>query len=380
MRRPESIRVAWFIDQFMIGGTELNAIRTLEALDRHQFEVTVFHLNAEGPLRQRYEALGVRLVHVPIGGFLSPRTWLQGMRTGHRLRKMGVQVVHAHDVYTNIFIAFWARLLTRCGIIASRRWMFEVPRPALNVLNRWSYRFAQRVLANSGSIVELLQQVEHVPVRKVIEIPNFVDETYFASEPEERRQQKRRDWGIPEGALVVGAVARLAAVKNHAMLLRACAGLDDVHIVLIGDGLERAPLERLSVELSMTKRVHFLGTVVSKTNVHQYFDISVLCSRSEGFPNSLLEALAAARGVIATRVGGVPDIVRHEVNGLLVSSDDVAALRTSLLTLKADAGLRARLGAAGRDHVQKGFSQSAVIGKLQSLYRELAAAVTVRSI
>lgn len=380
MRRPEPIRIAWFIDQFMIGGTELNAIRTLEALDRQEFEVTVFHLNADGPLRQRYEALGVRLVHVPIAGFLSPRTWLQGLRTGQRLRKMGVQVVHAHDVYTNIFIAFWARLLTRCGMIASRRWMFEVPRPALNVLNRWSYRFAHRVLANSASIVELLQQVEHVPVRKVIEIPNFVDERYFASEPDERRLQKRRDWGIPEGALVVGVVARLAAVKNHAMLLRACAGLDDVHIVLIGDGPERVPLERLSVELHMATRVHFLGTLVSKANIHKYFDVSALCSRSEGFPNSLLEALAAGRAVLATCVGGVPDVVQHEVNGLLVASEDVPAMRASLLTLQADAGLRARLGAAGREHVQKEFSQSVVIGKLQSLYRELAAAAKVCSI
>jgi glycosyltransferase involved in cell wall biosynthesis len=379
MRRPEPLRIAWFIDQFMIGGTELNAIRTLEALDRQEFEVTVFHCQSEGPLRQRYEALGVRLVHVPISGFLSARTWLQGIRTALQLRRMGTQVIHAHDVYTNIFIAFWARLFTRCRIITSRRWMFEVPRPALNVLNRWSYRFAQRVLGNSGSVVELLTNVERVPARKVVEIPNFVDESYFASEPQERRQEQRQDWGIPDGALVVGVVARLAAVKNHAMLLRACVQVDDVHVVLVGDGPERSSLEQLSANLNMSQRVHFLGTLVSKSNIHQYFDISALCSRSEGFPNSLLEALAAGRAVLATRVGGVPDVVQHESNGLLVESGDVEAMRAGLLRLKADPILRARLGSAGRQLIQNEFSEGVVIRRLQSLYRELANAATVRS-
>jgi glycosyltransferase involved in cell wall biosynthesis len=378
MRRPEPIRVAWFIDQFMIGGTELNAIRTLEALDRREFDVTVFHLNADGPLRQRYEALGVRLVHVPISGFLSLRTALQGARTALLLRRMHAQVLHAHDVYTNIFIACWARTLAHCRVIASRRWMFEVPRPALNVLNRWSYRFADRVLANSHSVVELLAKTEHVPMRKVIEIPNFVDEASFSTEPEEQRLRQRRDWGIPEGALVVGVVARLAAVKNHAMLLRACEPLEGVHIVLVGDGPERARLGQLSVVLGMAGRIHFLGALLSKTNIHQYFDISALCSRSEGFPNSLMEALAAGRPVAATRVGGVPDVIEHEVNGLLVASEDINGMRATLLTLKGDVALRARLGAAGREQVRREYSESVVVERLQTLYRELAAAVGAR--
>ena len=132
-----AIRVGYCIDSFDVGGTELNAIRTLEALDRQRFQVTVFHFHETGPLRGRYESLGVELLHLPIGPLYAPRTLVQGLRFLRLLRRRRIQLVHTHDVYTNIFAAFWARL-AGCRMIASRRWLDDVPRPGLTVLNRWS--------------------------------------------------------------------------------------------------------------------------------------------------------------------------------------------------------------------------------------------------
>src|ERR1039458_6118890 len=144
MPRSLCTPIGYCIDSFGIGGTELNAVRTVEALDLNRFEITIFHLHEDGPLRPRYEALGVRLVHLPISRLYAPRTAIQVLRLALILRKRGIQVVHTHDVYTNIFAVPWARMLGGCRVIASRRWLDDVPRPGPAPLHTRSDRGATR--------------------------------------------------------------------------------------------------------------------------------------------------------------------------------------------------------------------------------------------
>jgi glycosyltransferase involved in cell wall biosynthesis len=366
------IRVGYCIDSFDIGGTELNAVRTVEALDRQRFVVTVFHLHENGPLRARYEALGVRLIHLPIGPLYSPRTALQGMRFVRLLHREAIQVVHTHDLYTNIFAAPWARL-GGCRVIASRRWLDAAPRPGLRPLNRWSYRFAHRVLTNSVLVGKLLVAKEGVPATRVIELPNFLEERAFHRLDAQTRSAQRQQWGVPHDAFVAGTVARLAPVKNHEMLIRALPLLAaDVHVVLVGDGPTRHALEQLARQLQVESRVHFAGQVVGATNMYQFLDTGVLCSRSEGFPNSLIEALAAGCPVVATPVGGVPEVITDGQTGLLVPVDDWQALARGLQELRANAALRARLTACGLATVRIKYHESVVIAQLEALYQELA--------
>src|SRR5215469_15357944 len=243
------VRVGYCIDSFDVGGTELNAVRTVEALDRRRFHLTVFHLHETGPLRARYEALGLRLVHLPIGRLYSPRTAGQGVRLLRLLRREGIEVVHTHDVYTNIFAVPWARL-AGCRVIASRRWLDASPRAGLLPLNRCSYRFAHRVVVNSSVVARLMIDTEGVPAARVVEVPNFLEERAFQHVAAEVRNARRHTWGVPQGAFVIGTVARLAPVKNHAMVLRALQRLDEhVHLVLIGTGPARRALEQLATEL-----------------------------------------------------------------------------------------------------------------------------------
>ena len=367
-----AIRVGYCIDLFDIGGTELNAVRTVEALDRRRFEVTVFHLRETGPLRARYEALGLQLLHLPIGPLYSPRTAAQGVRFLRLLQREGIEVVHTHDLYTNIFAAPWARL-AGCRVIASRRWLDATPRAGLVPLNRWSYRCAHRVVANSSLGVRLLIDKERVPAARVLELPNFLEERAFSRVPVEVRSARRRNWGVPQGAFVIGTVARLAPVKNHAMSLRALQRLDeDVHLVLIGAGPSRRELEELARELHVDRRVHFTGQLVEAENLHQFFDVSVLCSRSEGFPNVVIEALAAGCPVIATPVGGVPEVILDRQTGLLVPVDQPEALAATVVELRRDAVLRRRLSEAGTACVRGKYHQTSVITQLEALYQDLA--------
>jgi glycosyltransferase involved in cell wall biosynthesis len=367
-----AIRVAYCIDSLDIGGTELNAVRTLEALDLRRFQVTVFHLHATGPLRARYEALGLRLLHLPIGPLYSPRTAAQGLRFLRLLRREGIEVVHTHDIYTNIFAAPWARL-AGCRVIASRRWLDATPRAGLVPLNRWSYRCAHRVVANSALGVRLLIDKERVPAARVLELPNFLEERAFNHVPLEVRSARRRSWGVPQGAFVIGTVARLAPVKNHAVMLRALQLLgEDVHLVLIGEGPSRRALEELAKQLHVDRRVHFMGQLVETENLHQFFDVSVLCSRSEGFPNAVIEALAAGCPVVATPVGGVPEVIIERQTGLLVPVDQPDALAASVQELRRDAALRKRLSEAGPVRARGKYHQTAVIARLEALYQDLA--------
>ena len=372
MAPAPAVRVGYCVDSFDIGGTELNAVRTVEALDRRRFQLTVFHLHETGPLRARYEALGLRLLHLPIGPLYSPRTAVQGVRFLRLLRHEGIEVVHTHDIYTNIFAAPWARL-AGCRVIASRRWLDATPRAGLVPLNRWSYRCAHRVVANSSLGVRLLTDEERVPAARVLELPNFLEERAFNKVPIEVRNARRHSWGIPEGAFVIGTVARLAPVKNHAVELRALQRLnEDVHLVLIGDGPSRRALEDLAKELQVDRRVHFPGQLLETENLHQFFDVSVLCSRSEGFPNAVIEALAAGCPVIATPVGGVPEVIIERQTGLLVPVDQPDALAASVQELRRDDGLRKRLSEAGPASVRSRYHQTVVIAQLEALYQSLA--------
>jgi glycosyltransferase involved in cell wall biosynthesis len=214
---------------------------------------------------------------------------------------------------------------------------------------------------------------EGVPATRVIELPNFLEERAFHRLDAETRSAQRSQWGVPPGAFVAGAVARLAPLKNHEVLLRALPLLAaDVHVVLVGDGPTRHALEELARQLQVESRVHFAGQVVGATNLHQFLDVSVLCSRSEGFPNSLIEALAAACPVVATPVGGVPEVIADGQTGLLVPVDDWQALARRLQELRGDAALRARLAAAGLAAVRIKYHQNVVITQLEALYQELA--------
>lgn len=374
MRRAPTrrIRVVFCVDSFAIGGTELNAVRTAEALDLGRIELCVVHLQTHGPLRSRYERLGVRLMHFPIPNLYSARTMVQGVRLARLLRDWEVDIVHSHDIYSNIFALPWARVLSRCSIIASRRWWYEAPRPELVAVNRWSYRFAHRVLANSSGVAGLLARDERVALEKIVEIPNFLEDSAFDVVDSGVWLAQRRAWGVPDGAFAIGMIARLRPVKNHSLLLRAAAQLDSrFHLVLIGDGPLRAELEHLAQKLGIESRVHFTGEITSAYNFNVFVDASVLCSLSEGFPNAVIEAMAAGRPVIATPVGGVTDAIVHGITGLLVPVDDPEPLANALRMLEANPGLRIQLGEAGCLAAKLKFSQKTVIEKLVALYETL---------
>ncbi|HET8654092.1 MAG TPA: glycosyltransferase [Longimicrobiaceae bacterium] len=374
VERP--IRVAFCIDNMNLGGTELNAVRTAERLDRSRFELRVFCLQGEGPLLERYAAAGVPVHSLPIPNLYGPGAWRQGRRLARLLREYRIDVLHAHDVYSNVFAVPWARR-AGVGTIASRRWWEGLPGLHWKLASAAAHRVAHRTLANAPGVARLLER-EGIARDRIAVVPNFLDESAFELLPEAERPERLGALGADPGARQVGVVANLHPVKDHASLVKAVSLLagryPDLQLVLVGDGSMREPLETLAAERGIRERVVFAGRRANAASLHQLFEVSVLPSYSEGFPNTILEAMAAARPVVATTVGAIPDAVVDGETGLLVPPRDPDRLAAALDTLLSDPARARRMGEAGRERAREHFSARAALSRLEGLYRELAGA------
>jgi len=372
------IRLAYCIDNFQIGGTELNAVRWAEHLSPERFQLTVVHFQADGPLRARYQQAGVKLVHLPLRNMYGPAAVRQGIRLARFLARERIQVFHAHEIHGNIFGVLWARVAGVPMVVASRRWWHRRERPLQQIANRWAYRLAHRVLANSPSVAALLARDEGVSPAKIVCIPNCLAEEAFRALPAAERAAWRTRLHVPENALVIGIVARLEPVKDHATLLRAfarvAASLPHAYLVCVGEGLQRAELRDLARALHLDGRVQFPGTLMPPFNLHHLFDVSVLCSVAEGFPNSVLEAMAAARPVVATNVGGVPDAVHDGQTGVLVPAGDPDALAAGLRAVLETPERAQTLGTAAQAFARAEHHESRIIERLMAWYESLAPA------
>jgi glycosyltransferase involved in cell wall biosynthesis len=378
VRAPgDPIRVVYCIDNMQVGGTELNAVRTAERLDRRRFSVSVVCIRESGPLMARYKDAGIPVHTFPMTSLLGFHAIQQAIRLVRLFRSEGTEIVHSHDAYTSVYATVCARLAGVPAVIASRRsWHSPHLQGRILRANRMAYRLAHRVVGNSPSVSRLVESEGGVSPSRIVTIPNFLDPEAFNPLPAGERRRMLQELGVPEGAFVVGIVARLSPVKDHATLLRAIASLRSnmptLHCVLVGDGPERERIEALGGQLGISDILHLAGERPQSPNLHGLFDVSVLCSTSEAFPNSVLEAMAAARPVVATDVGGTPDAVREGTTGLLVRPGDPSRLAHAITRLYHEPALRVKLGNAGRASARAGYSADAVISQVEALYTGLA--------
>jgi glycosyltransferase involved in cell wall biosynthesis len=188
----------------------------------------------------------------------------------------------------------------------------------------------------------------------------------------------RTPYGIGPDAFVVGWVGRMTGVKDTGAVLEIVRatrerGVDAV-LCMVGDGPDRERLEQLAHDLGIARSTFFVGYQTDVAGYYRLFDAFLLPSMNEGTPVSAIEALASGTPVVATRVGGVPDVVREGVDGYLVEAGDTEAAADRLAALARDPGLRRRLGKAGSAHVRERYSVERLVDDVDRLYRSLLAA------
>jgi L-malate glycosyltransferase len=366
------LRVALCIDSLAVGGTELNAVRTAERLRERGMDVVMLVLRPEGPLLERCKEAGIPVMAFPIPPLGNVRSLARGVALVRLLRRLEIDLVHTQDRYSNAFVVPWARV-AGLRVLASRRWWDVHPSRALGLANRLAYRLAHGVVTNSPPVADLVCRVDGVRPEKVHVVRNFLDEAFLAMPSAGTRTELRARLGLPADSLVVGCVANLRPVKDHRTLLAALARVaprwPDLVLCLVGEGELAPDLRQQADRLGVTDHVMFAGSRSGPVNWHAAFDISVLTSLSEGSPNTVIEAMAAGRPVVATDVGGTPDVVRHEHTGFLVPARAPEALAEALDRLLADGALRAAMGREGRAEAVRRFSAARVVPLVEALYR-----------
>ncbi len=195
-----------------------------------------------------------------------------------------------------------------------------------------------------------------------------------ASYSREEIARQRRLWGLSERDFIIGCTTRLAEVKGLDRLIGVFKAMIDsqvdAYLVLTGEGPERPGLEAAASRFGIRERVVFAGFSDEPARVAAAYDVGILNSSQEGFPNSLVEYLAAGTPVVSTDVGGVGEILTHDRNGLLVEAGDDRQLLQAVLRLARDRDLRLRLAGAGLKTIEEGFSEDIMVDSLERFFQE----------
>jgi glycosyltransferase involved in cell wall biosynthesis len=298
-------------------------------------------------------------------------------RTAHAIRdcvaRRNVDIVHTHGYKADIY-GYWATRRARVPLVATcHNWPAQTI--SLNfyaALDRLLLRRFDHMGAVSEAVVHALRRYG-VPPRKITMIPNGIDVEQFAGAGSLLRKQLGA-----QDRIVIGVAGRLSPEKGLKILFHAAqavvASVPEVLFVLAGEGPDGAALEKLTKELSIGEHVAFLGKVSRMMDFYASIDALVMPSLTEGLPLSLLEAMAAGKPVVASRVGSVPSVIIAGETGLLVEPSDVAGLRDAILYLLKDRERALAWGRNGQERVRRHFSSANMAQNYLDIYSDAISA------
>jgi L-malate glycosyltransferase len=376
----ERIQILQFVDSFHLGGAERQFLNLIDGLDEREFQIHVACFRAAGELRGELRPEGPPLVEYPMHSLRSPEALLRLASLVRFLTRRRIAIVHTMNVYPNVFgvVAGW--LARTPVVIASVRDMGSVWNAGLRLAQRQVCRLADAVVTNAEAIAERLRREGYDPERIRV-IRNGVLPCRWAARS---HPDFRREFGLPPEAPLVAAVCRLHWVKRLEDFLDAAAIVaarrPDVRFVVVGpldgsaerESIARA-LRRQAERLRIADRLVFTGSRSDVQRLLSEVAVSVLPSLTEGLSNTLLESMAAGVPVVATAVGGNPEIVEDGVTGLLVPPQSPALLAAAVGRLLDSPQLAARLGAAGQRRIQRDFGCDRMVHETRQLYLNLLA-------
>lgn len=291
--------------------------------------------------------------------------WAAG-KLARLLQDESIHIVHLHTAHAHtlgLMAAQWAKVPVR---ILTRRVDFHI---GGHPINRWKYGPAlTAIVAISEGIRQVLIQ-DGISPQRVSTVHSGIDLERIKSVRD--TAALRKELNIPGGFLVVGMVAALAPHKDHRNFLEAAAIVKtecpDIRYVVVGEGHLRGELERLAVQRGLSADVIFTGFRQDVLELTSLFDIFVLSSYLEGLGTALLDAMALGIPLVATDVGGIPEVVVMDRNGILVPPKDPAALASAIVKLATDPVMRRRLGSFGKEYVRN-FSVDSMVTRTEAVY------------
>jgi glycosyltransferase involved in cell wall biosynthesis len=389
------VKVLRVIARLNMGGPALHVAYLTAGLRDRGYDTTLVAgtlARGEDSMAFVADGLGVEVVTIPeLGREISLfRDLLATIRLAGLIRRERPQILHTHTAKAGTVGRVAALLAGRARPpIVVHTFHGHVLRGYFGPLRSGFFRLLERVLARHTTIlVAVSPQVRDDLVELGVAPADKFAVVRLGIELGQRvgvadgRAETRRYLGIPDGRFAVGWVGRMTAVKRGDDVLEGFKLLRergvDATLCLVGDGPDRPHLEQKAHELGIVRDTLFLGYQEDIAPLYAAFDALVLPSGNEGTPVSVIEALAAGRPVVATRVGGVPDVVRDGVDGFLVDPGATDELAERLTQLASDPELRERFGGAGRSRVLPRYAVDRLVDDVDRLYRALLGSAGIR--
>ena len=365
-------RIAYFAPLLATGGTQRHLQQVLALLDSRRFEAHVFTLRPGGEVERELRAAGVSVSSLDVPRRLAAAGTVRALlRAARRLRTERVDVVHGYQWRPSLVGALAGRLAGVPLLLASKRSLTGSDRQAGRAWRRIA-RHVDTVLVNADAL-RVEGETTGMRCRWTL-LQNGIDVDAFRIDGP--TGAAKAALGLERDRPVVGTVGRLERRKGHDVLLAAVERLRArrPQLLVVGDGPIAADLRRQAGALGIADCVRFTGTLEDVRPALAAMDVFALPSREEGMSNALMEAMAAARPIVATDVGGNGEVLERGRLGVLVPSDDAFALADAVGTLLDDHTRAAALGAAARAFVAARWGARAMVAELEAFYdRRLAA-------
>ncbi len=366
--------IAHAMHRLYVAGAEVLAADLARKL-KGQFRFVFLCLDEIGPLGQQLASEGLAVMGLDRKPGID---WALAKRLRRAIRTHHVDLIHAHQ-YTPFFYASLSRGLgTRPRILFTEhgRHYPDYRRIKRVMANKFLLRADDRVTSVGQFVKQVLIDHEGLPGDRIQVAYNGIDARRFETAvTDQTRTAVRQELAVRSDQLVVLQVARLHPIKDHATAVRALAlavrEVPDALLVLVGDGQQREAIQTLGRQLGVAEHLRLLGVRQDIPRLMAASDMFVLSSLSEGVSVTLLEAMAAGLPIAATDVGGNSEIVVHQETGLLSPRRDEQALARHLVTLLKNAALRRQMGQAGRDRVNRRFTQEQMHQAYTQIYRQM---------
>lgn len=371
-------RVLWLLDSFGMGGAESLVLPFVRSLDRQSFELIVAGISG-GVNAERFRDAGARVVDL---GARSLRDVGAFRRLLALVREERIDVIHAHLTYATIWSALASRLTgvpsvatlhvspaaTRALHPSFRHRLLTNARDALmkRIANRWTHT----VITVSDALRQEYVQAG-LRASKTRVIHNGIELDRFRRPKSDVRRRLESEFAIPPGAPIAVTVSVLRPKKGIEVLIDAVREVADAIFLIIGDGPEKESWMELARQKGVADRIRWAGYRTDVDALLAGADIFVHPSLDDAFPTVLLEAMAAGLPVVASRVGGIPEIVTDEENGLLVPPGNAKVLAIAIARLLRNEAERNRMQ-QGAMRAADQFSAKTWIERLMSLYREVS--------